>query len=53
MLALLSDAFDALRNTRQRVIDDLRMRNVGCDREVKSQYRQEMANTQNSRTHEK
>ena len=53
MLALLSEVFGELRNTRPRVTDDSQIQTADCDNEDKSQYRQEVAHGRNPRMHEK
>ena len=53
MLALLSDAFGEFQDSRMRVTDELRARTAGCDREFKSQYRQEVAHERNPCTRKK
>ena len=53
MLALLSGALGKFRNIRPRVTDDIWAQTADCDREVKSQYRQEMSHGRKLWTHEK
>ena len=49
----MSQAFGNIRSIRSRVTEDVRAWTTDCDREVKSQYRQEVAHGRNLRSQEK